>query len=269
MATLSSTTKALDELSLQSAYAVSSSSSGWHSSWGNITTRSSHDQDWNSYYMGVYAYADDETETDQWWWTRLSFTIPSTTVVAKSNTLTLTIEVPGTSQKSFYAIPTRGILTTYTKNSETDPDHYVGRTDHISTAWMKDASGTTITKQWMAGGALLYFTFTDLPRLTPGTTYYIYLVGYSSTSSAITNWNFNQSGFNGENLPSDYSTSASRAYTLLVYDYEPGSVWINLGTDRTANNWRRAIPYISNGDGTWHQAIPYMSNGTTWKISGG
>jgi hypothetical protein len=93
--------------------------------------------------------------------------------------------------------------------------------------------------------------------LKAGTTYYIYLMCYRYTTDAITSPRFTDSGFNGENLGSDVGNNTSssygtrkRGYTTLVYDYEPGSVWINTSTTSTPN-WQRALPFISKGDGTW------------------
>ena len=101
---------------------------------------------------------------------------------------------------------------------------------------------------------------------------------YRYTTSAINSPRLQDSGFNGENLGSDVGDNSAssrdtrkRGYTTLVYDYQPGTVWINTGTE-SAPNWKRAIPWINTGTESapnWQQAIPWIHNGTEWKLSGG
>lgn len=303
MATLSSTTKAINELTLCSSYAVSddaaSASPAWNDGWEEWTDRSTNDGDNNSYYLGEYTYSNG-TMLHRWW-PRFKFTIPSSAAVGKSNSLTLTIDIQGmskndlinsgentsaTSANYYYANPTRAFLTTWVDDSISNPNTYLTAwangtdTGFIADTWMVDSSGSSDFRKRLYAYQQVTFTFTDLPPLKAGTTYYIYLMCYrygpnvTNGPSAITSPRFTDSGFNGENLGSDLgdNTSSSyskrkRGYTTLVYDYDPGSVWINIGTESTPN-WQRAIPWICNGT-TWQQAIPWVHNGTEWKISGG
>ena len=309
MAILSSTTAAHNELLLCSSYAVSEDATqanpGWYDNWQPWTDRSSPDSDRNSYYLGQYTYSNG-TMLHRWW-CKLKFTIPASAAIAKSNSLTLTIDIQGMSKADriaagekdkdangnpitpteanyFWANPTRAFLTTWNSDTITNPNTYLtawaNNTDSgfIASTWMTDSEGDSTFYRRVYAYGQLTFTFTDLPPLQAGTTYYIYLMCYRYTTSAINSPRLQDSGFNGENLGSDAGDNSAssrdtrkRGYTTLVYDYQPGTVWINTGTE-SAPNWKRAIPWINTGTESapnWQQAIPWIHNGTEWKLSGG
>lgn len=279
----------------------------WRDGWKPWTARGTNDGDNNSYYLGRYTYSNGSTYYHWWPRLKFTIPANAGVGRSNSLTLTLDVQgmnlqdrqnyfdaygetIGGgttrpTEANYFYSYPVRAFLTTYIDDSVSDPavylDKWANNTDpgFIADTWMRKSNGN-IASGYLYAYQQLTFTFTNFAPLKAGTTYYIYLMAYrygpdnSSGASSITSPRFQSIGFNGENMGSDEGDNSSssyskrnRGYTTLEYDYEPGTVWINTGTE-SAPNWQRAIPWIHNGT-EWKQAIPWIHNGTEWKISGG
>lgn len=282
MAILESTGSDKDELSFETNYAISEDPSDptWNEGWqkyqsgtnkGEIawTKRNSNDGDNNAYYLGYMPY---EGETIRYfWWSRFRFKIPSS---AGAMTIPKKIEITIKCPSDQFIVPTRAFLSDYSNDNNSKPSHYFDKNSTtkitpISEAWLSNNNNSVYsTYQKITKNTLSKFTFTNFNKnLQSDTYYYIYIMGYQTTSSAMEDYvfddysgnGFNGSYFNGDNLPS--SPQTDNGYTTIKYTYDSLTIKI-----QTSSGKKDAIPYVYHNN-AWRQAIPKIYNGTnsTWR----
>ena len=178
---------------------------GSGSSWNTATSYDGNNGNANTFYIGG---SSDRYRA------RLYFTIPSSTVIAKSEKLVVKLAGYGQNGGTLWTARTRAYLST-TNLSTSDYSGWSKLSNPILSYLYSDAAGKNrITESHSsASGNNVYLIF-NTTTLKAGTTYYIYLLPYSSDTAAINSPSWSNTWMQWKNNPTGSLSSLS---VLLYY----------------------------------------------------